>query len=334
MTTVRPPRVRADDGTSWTVIGVMLAAVVAISSSAVLVRWADASAVALAFWRTLGGAVILVVLDRATLIARRRWPSASISMTLAVADGEQRPTGREWRLIVVAGLALAVHFSTWLASLELTSVAASVTLVSTAPLMIAVYHGFRGRSPGRWTWLAIGLATAGTLIIAGGDRGSTSLDTTSAEGAELAASLGLSPAVFGDILALTGAAAVAVYLVAGASVRDRLSTAAYAWRAYAVAAAGLALWSVASGVQLVGFDRTTWLAIAGIILGPQMMGHTGLNHLLRRLGSVTVSLALLVEPLTASVLVWAIFTEVPPMGAFIGGPIVVGAIALHLLKSR
>ena len=278
---------------SLAVLGV---AVLAVSSSAVLVRWADASPVALAFWRTLGGAVILA-------------PAAVRSPV--------RPSGRQWPAIGVAGLALGIHFSAWLASLELTSVAASVTLVSTAPIFIAGALAIGGRGPGRRTWSAIGLAVLGTLVIAGGDA---------------LGGWGDGSALLGDGLALVGAATMAVYLLIGDRLRATLSTPTYAGPTYAVAAATTLCAAMVAGIDLSGYDRTTWLAIGGMIVGPQLAGHTAFNHLLGRLGSVTVSLSLLAEPIGAAVLVWLFFAEIPPLGAVLGAPLVIGAVALHLLS--
>ncbi len=276
----------------------MILAVIAVSSSAVLVRWADAPAEALAFWRTAGGAVILA-------------PAARRSAT--------RPGRAQWLAIGVAGVALAVHFSTWLASLELTSVAASVTLVTTAPLMIAIGGAALGRRPPLRTWIAIAVAIAGVAVIT----------LASPSSADPAAS-GPSDPALGNVLALVGAAAMALYLVAGDRVRTTVSTAAYAARAYAVAAVSLAGYAAVTGLALWGYDGRTWLAIGGMILGPQLAGHTMLNLLLDRLGSVTVSTLLLAEPVGAGLLVWLLFGEVPPAAAWIGGPLVIGAVALQL----
>lgn len=274
----------------------MIVAVIAVSSSAVLVRWADAPAEALAFWRTAGGALILAPAARRSSSAVGR---------------------RHWMAIGVAGAALALHFSTWLASLELTSVAASVTLVTTAPLMIAIGAVVIGRRPPLATWIAIAVAIVGAAVITlGGEAGE-------------AAGGGSDPAL-GNVLALIGAAAMATYLVAGDRVRSSVSTAAYAARAYAVAALVLAGYAAATGLTLWGYDRRTWLAIGGMILGPQLAGHTMLNLLLDRLGSVTVSTLLLAEPVGAGLLVWLLFGELPPAAAWIGGPLVIGAVALQL----
>ena len=275
------------------------AAVLAISSSAVLVRYADTSAISIAFWRTAGGALILAPAVRRTARRLRR---------------------RQWLGIAAAGAALAVHFAAWLTSLELTSVAASVTLVTTAPLFVALLLTFTGRRPGPVTWAALGLAAIGSAVITGGDA----IDPGAWEGTALQ----------GDALALVGAVAMAVYLVIGDRLRTSLSTAAYAGPTYAVAAGGLAVAVALGPAGFSGYDATTWLAIGAMILGPQLAGHTVLNHLLERLGSVSVSLALLLEPVGAAILVWLLFEEVPPLAAWIGGPLVMAALAVQISGGR
>ncbi len=268
----------------------------AIASSAVLVRWAEAPAVALAFWRTLGGAIVLA-------------PSARVSRR-----HEAKPSRTTALAITGAGVALAIHFSTWLASLEMTSVAASVTLVSTAPIGVALLQwASGGPRPTSRSWFVIAITLVGVAIITGGDIGTS--------GDDLA----------GDGLALIGAAAMAVYLVLGGRVRTELSTAAYGARAYATAAAALLPTAIVTDTPLWGYDGQTWLVIIAMIVGPQLAGHTVLNLLLERLGSLTVSLALLAEPIGASLLTWLLLSEAPPIAAWIGGPVVLAGLALHLL---
>ena len=271
----------------------LLIAILAVSSSALLVRWADTNPVGLAFWRTLAGAVIL------GLAARRASPG---------------PTRQQWPFLLVAGLALGIHFSSWLASLELTSVAASVTLVSLAPLIIVFALAASGRPPGPRAWVAVALALVGTVIITAGDIG------------------GDREALIGDGLALVGAGALAMYLMAGDRLRSSLPTSVYASRVYAVAACSLVPALVVFRIPVWGYDRTTWLAILAMIAGPQLAGHTLLNLLLKPLGSLAVSLALLVEPIGATLLVWLALGERPPPAAAIGAPLVLAGLALHLLS--
>ena len=297
------------------VVVVLAVAVLAISSSAVLILWADAPAVSVTFWRTLGGAIILAPAAVRSSMSRRSEPP-------------DRPSPRQWLILVASGVALGLHFATWLTSLELTSVAASVTLVATAPLFIAVALAVLGRPPGRTTWLAIGLAIIGTAIITVGDA------VSGADG-EAGSTTGLvtagSDPVVGDLLALVGAAAMAVYLLLGDRLRSTMSTVAYASRTYAVAAAAVLVFALATGTALTGFDTGTWLAIGAMILGPQLAGHTVLNYLLRRLGSVSVSLSLLLEPIGAATLVWLIFDQLPPVTALVGGPLVLMAVGYQIV---
>lgn len=305
MTPAAASRAQGTPGARLAPIVLLGVAVVAISSAAVLVRWADAPAVSLSFWRTAAGAAVLAPL--------------ALRSTQRPTQGEgevgQR-VGVPWGPVAVAGLALALHFATWLASLELTSVAASVTLVSTTPLFLAGWMAVTGRRPPRRTLLAMALALAGTVVITGGHAVGDDRDLA------------------GDGLALLGAAAMGVYLVAGARVRAQLATAAYASRAYLVAAAALLPVALLTGQDLAGYDGTTWLAIAAMVLGPQLAGHTLFNHLLTRFGTVTVSLALLAEPAGASILTWLAFGEVPTAAVWVGAPMVVLGLAVQVLDGR
>jgi drug/metabolite transporter (DMT)-like permease len=275
----------------------LLVAVCSISSSAVLVRYAAASSVALAFWRCLGGSLILGV-------------GAFRSGTRVAVAGASLP------LMAVAGVALGLHFATWLASLEMTSTAASVTLVSTAPVFVVLGNRLTGRRPSRQVVVAVGVAICGGLILTGGDLVSD-------------------PGSFdGDLMALAGAVFMAVYLIVGQHLRGRMGTAGYAAGVYAIAALTMVPLALVADIGLIGFDRSTWLAIGGMVLGPQLGGHTVLNLLLGRIGSVLVSLSLLTEPIVASIATWIIFEEVPPATALWGSPIVLFGLALAIRASR
>ncbi|MGH1502407.1 MAG: DMT family transporter [Acidimicrobiales bacterium] len=272
-------------------------ATMAMASSSVLVHWAAAPAVALAFWRTAGGAVLL-------------------GAVAGVGRGEPgRSATIPWAPTVAAGVALGVHFWAWLASLEMTTVAASVTLVSTAPIFVALGRAVAGEDLARRSWLAIVVMFAGGALLTtgGGEAG---------EGA--AHDLG------GDALALVGAVTMAIYLELGARVRATVDTTRYAAIAYASAAVVLVPPALVSGAALTGFDRTTWLVIGAMILGPQLAGHTVLNALLQRLGALTVALVLLLEPIGATALAWGFLDQRPSALSLVGVVVVLAGLGLHL----
>jgi len=126
---------------------------------------------------------------------------------------------------------------------------------------------------------------------------------------------------------------MAIYLLCGQRLRTTLSTVDYASRTYGVAAVTIGGFGLTTNVEFVGFNSSTWVAIAALTVGPQLLGHTVVNYILPRLGSLRVSMGLLVEPAGASLLVWVVYTEVPTLGTWIGAPLIVAAVAGHLLST-
>ncbi len=275
-------------------IGLIVIALLSIGTAAVLVEYAAASAVALAFWRCSAASVVL---------APQGFGSAKLRHAVAA----------RWRWIVLAGVALGVHFAAFLGSLEMTSTATSVTLVSTAPVFVIGWRWFRGQPASSRTMIAAGLAFAGVLVLAGNDFSSGSLN--------------------GALLAVVGAVAIAVYLLVGDHLRPELPTTSYVAAVYGVAAATMLPVALVTGRALLGFDRTTWLAIAGLVIGPQLGGHTTFNFLLGRIGSVLVSLVVLADPIVSSSLTWLVFGEIPPALAWIGTPLVLLGLGLAITET-
>ncbi|HET8617763.1 MAG TPA: DMT family transporter [Acidimicrobiales bacterium] len=270
-------------------------AVLAVSTAAPLVRVADAPTLAIAFWRN---ALALPVL--AALLAA----SAGARASLRGLDHRER------RLSLLAGLFLAAHFAAWVPSLSFTSVASSVALVSTQPVWAALIARRRGHHVARGAWWGIGLAMAGAVVLTGVD-------------VQVSAR-----ALFGDVLALAGGALAAAYVTAGAEVRRTVPTAVYALVCYGVAAAALLAVCLAGRQQLAGYDATTWWALAAMVAGPQLLGHTVVNRVLRTTGPTLVSVAILFEIVGAAVLAWLAFDEVPPVSAVPAGILIIAGVVL------
>lgn len=219
------------------------------------------------------------------------------------------------RAAVLGGVAYAVHFGTWVTSLTLTSVAASVTLVTATPLLLALVAAATGRDrPDARLWAAIALATTGVTIIGWHD-------------------LSLSrEALVGDALALTGAGAMAAYLLLARAQGPRLDAVAFMGVAVAVGALLLALAGLAAGTApLPEGERALWALVAAALL-PQLVGHSLLTWALRHARPAVVGMATVGEPVGAAVLAWLWLGEAVPPVVAAGCAVTLAAVALALLR--
>jgi drug/metabolite transporter (DMT)-like permease len=284
----------------WMVVGV-----VAISTSPILIRLAAVPALALAFWRCLAGAAVLA-------------PFARRGRAGGLARGDLA-------LLGTAGVFLAAHFALWNASLALTSVGAATTLVSCTPLFVGIGARFLGEAPGRRTWAGIALATVGAVVIGVSDALAGPVAEAQATGAS---------GLLGDVLAFAGAAAVAVYLLIGRVMRQRLPVSTYAASVYGTAAAVLLPACLLTGSSLGGYAAGSWLAVAGVVIGPQLLGHTVFNSLLTSVSATVVSVVLLIEPVGATALAWLLFHELPAAGFWVGAPLVLAGSWLAIIGEQ
>ena len=221
-------------------------------------------------------------------------------------------------LVLAAGLCLALHFVSWIASLRYTSVASSVILVTLTPLLL-VPAGYLiwGERPTRRLGLGIGLAIGGSVCIAWND-------------------FQLSPpqALYGDLLALGGAVMMAAYLVCGRLVRPSVPLPLYAGLVYACAA--LCLWAVCllSPVSILGYAGSAYLILLLLGLGPQLIGHTVVNWALAYLSPTIVAVVLLAEPIGASLLAWLWLGESVSWLQGGGGALILTGIGLVNVQAR
>jgi len=222
---------------------------------------------------------------------------------------------REWGLIVASGLLLAVHFYTWITSLALTSVAASVVLVATAPLFVGVIsHFLLKERMSRRMVIGMAVALAGSLIIGLADAGEGTHQLT------------------GDLLALLGALAVAGYMLIGRQSRARLSLLGYVFPVYGTAALALMGAALFSGVALTGYSAQVWLWLTLVAVFPQIVGHSSLNWALGHVSATFVALAVLAEPIGSMLLAWFVLHEPPTFSTLAGGALILAGIAAASAK--
>jgi drug/metabolite transporter (DMT)-like permease len=262
-------------------------AVLAISWAAILVRLADAPPLAVAAWR-----LTLVGLPFGLRAVLTRW------------DALRRLGPKGLLRAGLAGVALALHFGTWIWSLKLTTIASSVALVTTTPIWVALID-----RPPRRTVLAMAIAMAGSLVIAGTD-------------------FGLDPkALIGDALALAGAVFAATYLSIGKRMRAELDLTAYVGVVFPVAALCLMVAASLTG-PITGFPLKTWECLVFLALVPQGIGHTLLNWALKHVSTALVAIAVLGEPIFSTLLAIPILGETPGPARVAGGLIVIAGVAL------
>jgi len=282
-------------------LAALAVAVLAVSTSAILVEWSRAPSLVKAFYRVLFTTLLLapVALGR---------PSDRAAF--------RRLRGRDLLVAVASGAALALHFASWFESLRWTSVAASVTLVQSQPVFVAV---------GAWALLdervttrtAVGIAVAlvGMVVLAGGDA----LLGGVTQGARPA---------YGNGLALFGAVCYTGYVLAGRSLRQRFPVLPYVVVVYGVCAVVLLVATVARGHALVGYGGREWLLFAAMALGPGLFGHTVVNWALAHVESSVVSVSLVGEPVGSTLLAAVLLAEVPTATTAVGGVVVLAGIAL------
>lgn len=281
----------------WGALGV---AVLAMSWAGPLVRFATAPALAIAAWRLVFAMAVV---------------GGVLAYRGSVLRGV-RLTTREWFLGGASGLFLAAHFWTWIASVQLTTVASSVVLVSTQPFFIAgLSVVFLGERPTSREWTGIVVAVVGAAVIGWGD-------------------FGLGPeALAGDALALLAAVLVAAYYTIGRRLRQKLDLWAYVAVVYGVAALTLLGGVVIlPGVPLTGYPAGDWLVFVGLAVGPMMLGHTGVNYAIRYIPPYVANLVILGEPVGATLIAWALpaLREVPPVQTFAGGALILLGIAVSV----
>ncbi|GAB6063010.1 DMT family transporter [Deferrisoma palaeochoriense] len=272
-------------GPGWVLTG----GVGVISTAAILIRLCEAPSLAIAAYRLGIAAALLVAYD---LWRTRRLPPRSA-----------------WPWFGAAGVCLAAHFALWIASLRYTTVAASVVLVTTNPLFVALFAWLLGEPPDRRTLAGIGLGLAGAGLIGWGDFGG-----------------GTEP-LLGDLLALGGALAMSAYLTVGRRARRGLPARTYSTWVYAVAAAVLAAAVLVTGTPLGPYPPATYGWLLALALGPQILGHTAINATLSHLTAPAVALAILGEPVGSTILAYLILGEVPSWQTVGGGSLILAGIA-------
>ena len=274
---------------------VLAVGVVAVSWAAPLIRQAEAPAIVVAALRLSMAAPPVM----GVALLRRRSELRSLPRA-------------DLAVMVLAGLALAGHFAFWVAAVQRTSVITSVVLVTTQPLFVSIGGWiFLRERPSKMALIAIVIASAGAALLASGDfddRGSLT----------------------GDLFAVIGAILASTYLVAGRRARATLSNLSYIAVVNSIAAILLLLGVLLSGETLRGHPRDAYLFILLLAIVPQLIGHSSFTWALGFIPAVVVAIAILGEPVGATLIAATMLDEVPTLLEWVGSAVVLLGVYVGL----
>jgi drug/metabolite transporter (DMT)-like permease len=277
---------------------VLLAGVLATSTSAILVRYAQEDAPSLVI---AAGRLSMATLFLLPLAARC---SAEL----------QKLPRPDWRLALLSGFLLGLHFAGYISSLRFTSIAAATVLATSTPIWVGLAAPLLlGERLTRYVvaGLMVALMGGGLIGLEGSGSGGQSL--------------------LGNALALSSALTGAAYLIIGRRLRPHLSLVAYTSIVYGMAALTLLLLTLLAQQPLLGYPLQVYILCLLMALVPQLLGHSSYNYALGFLPVAYVSIAVISEPVGASLLGWLLFEEIPGPATIVGGILIGSGV---LLASR
>lgn len=285
--------------------------ILAVSTASIFIRFAQATAPSLviaAYRLTLASLLLLPVAwirNRAELRSLR---------------------GQDLVLALLSGIFLAFHFATWITSLQYTTVASSVVLVTTTPLWVALISPFTLKEPlARLVRYGMGLALAGSIVVGLSDTCAWSAGGLACPSIT---SLLRGGAFLGDFLALVGAIMAAAYILIGRRLRAGISLIPYITIVYGMAAATLLVLTLTASEPLLGYPPVTYLWFLLLAVIPQLLGHSTFNWALRYVSAAYVSITLLGEPIGSTILAYFILKETPTALKIFGAILILVGIYL------
>jgi drug/metabolite transporter (DMT)-like permease len=274
--------------------------VVSISTSAIMVKLSSAPSGVIAFYRLFFSVLLM-----------------SPIFLLKYVSELSLITKRDWLFTGISGVFLSFHFILWFESLQYTSVASSTVLVTLQPLFAFVGTYFFFKETLSLKAILCGVfAVIGSVIISWGDF-------------KISGS-----ALYGDMLALIACALITAYLLFGQTVRKRLSLITYTFVVYSISTITLLVYVLIKGEALIGYGENEWILFCLLAIIPNLLGHSFLNWALKWLSTSTISMAILFEPVGATILAYYLLEESVLWTQIFGGLIVIYGITLFVVDNR
>jgi drug/metabolite transporter (DMT)-like permease len=263
----------------------LFTAVLAVSSAAIFAFLASVPGVVAAFWRLTLSIPFLLLIYRPRKIA--------IS-----------------RMSVLAGLALALHFSFWIESLFHASIAVSTTIVCTHSLFSGLFAYLWGEKPRPNQIAGVLIAMVGVYLLSGADARAD---------------------LYGILLALAGAIAGGYYFASARFARS-VDFPSYLIVTYSSAAVFSLLACLLTSQPIFGYPASTWIYLALMALIPMLVGHSLLNYLLRQMEVLPVTASVIGEGVGATALAAIFLNQTLETQAYAYMFVILSGIALTFFK--
>jgi drug/metabolite transporter (DMT)-like permease len=306
---------KPQSNTSYRPVLATLAGIILVSTASIFIRFAqaEASSIVIAEARMVVASLVLIPLA----LIRHREDYRGLSRA-------------DWGKGILSGLFLALHFATWITSLEFTSVASSVVLVTTTPLWVALLSPLVLKEHIRkGVLIGLGIAILGGVIVGLGNAWSLETGVLVCQ----AQSLGRRE-MLGNFLALFGAWMAAGYMLMGRQLRKKLDTVPYTALVYGVAALILTAVVIVRAEPVCSYSGPTYFWLLALGIFPQLLGHSLFNWSLKYISAAYVSLTLLGEPIGTSILALILLKESPTLLEAVGAGLILLGIVIASLGRR
>ncbi|MDQ0199188.1 DMT family transporter [Neobacillus ginsengisoli] len=276
----------------------LVISIIAISFSAIFVKWSAAPASILSMYRMIFASILMV-----PIVWKNREEFKKIRK-------------KDWFFLIFSGMFLALHFALWFGSLKLTTVASSTIILALQPIvsLIGGFFLFKERSSAA-ALLTMGIAIVGAVMIGWGD-------------------VGLSKeAILGDFLSFFSVIAVVGYLLIGQSIVKKVSHWIYSFSVFLIASIVLVIYNVGAGVDFSGYKAPEWGIFLLLAIVPTM-SHVINNWLLNYVNATTISMSILGEPVGATSLAFFLLGEQLVSSQIAGGLLVLLGVFFFLIQQQ
>jgi len=216
---------------------------------------------------------------------------------------------KDIKIFIFSGLFLALHFYTWITSLRFTSIMSSTVLVTTNPIFVSIFSYFLFKKKiKKRTFLAIILSIICIVLMSYGFSFSTNLK--------------------GNLLALFGALFASLYIISDYYLRKKYDLIDIVFPVYLVSFLILLSLSLSLNIKLYPLPLKEYFLFFLIALIPQVIGHSIINYSLKFFSPIFISLAILGEPLGATIFGIIFFKEIPKVLEIIGGLFIITGIVV------